>query len=126
MSGACPNKVTLMKGYQKVTPGQHYALFDHGNSWGTRHEKRMPTLDCFAQVHHFKWDYTCVERIKKVADTNNEYSYSAEYQKMYDAIKDNDFKIDIKNPEYMVEEVNDLSYISYTKSNTLRKKIIKI
>lgn len=126
MSGACPNKVTLMKGHQRVTSGQHYALFDNGNSWGIRHEKRMPTLDCFTQVHHFKWDYTCVERIKKVADANKEYSYSAEYQKMYDAIKDNDFKIDIKNPEYMVEEVNDLSYISYTKWNTLRKKIIKI
>ena len=25
LSGACPNKVTLMKGYQKVTSGQHYA-----------------------------------------------------------------------------------------------------
>ena len=126
MSGACPNKVTLMKGHQRVTSGQHYALFDSGNSWGTRHEKRMPTLNCFTQVHHFKWDSTCVDRIKKVADVNNEHSYSAEYLTMYNAIKDNGFKIDITNPEYMVEEVNDLSYVTYTKWNQLRKKIIKI
>ncbi len=25
MSGACPNKVTLMRGTQNITPGQHYA-----------------------------------------------------------------------------------------------------
>jgi len=127
MSGACPNKVTLMKGHQKITSGQHYALFEAGdNSWGIRHEKRMPTLQCFVQVHHFKWDSTCVERIKKVAAVNNKHSYSAEYQTMYDAIKDNGFKIDINKPEYMIEELKDLSYISYTKWNRLRKKIIRI
>lgn len=127
MSSACPNKVVLMKGHQKVTSGQHYALFGAGdNSWGTRHEKRMPTIDCFVQVHHFKWDSTCVDRIKKVADVNNKHSYSAEYLTMYNAIKNNGFKIDITNPEYMVEEVNDLSYITYTKWNRLRRKIIKI
>ena len=34
MSGACPNKVTLMKGYQTVTPGQHYASFNDGTNIG--------------------------------------------------------------------------------------------
>ena len=126
MSGACPNKVTLMKGHQKVTAGQHYALFKNGNSWGKRHEKRMPTLDCFVQVHHFKWDSTCIERIKKIADTKSATSYSDEYQVMYDAIKSNGFKIDIKNLEYMVEESKDFSYINYTKWHRLRKHIIKI
>ena len=98
MSGACPNKVTLMKGYQDVSPGQHYAVFPDGtNSWGKKHPKRMPIEDCFVQVHHFKWDETCVERIKKVADNKKEYSFSEEYNVMYDAIKDSGWKIDIKN-----------------------------
>jgi len=61
MSKACPNKVTLMKGYQDVTPGQHYALFkDESTSWGKGHPKRMPVNEVFTQVHHFKWDSSCV------------------------------------------------------------------
>ncbi len=130
MSGACPNKVTLMKGYQDVSPGQHYAVFPDGtNSWGKKHPKRMPIEDCFVQVHHFKWDETCVERIKKVADNKKEYSFSEEYNVMYDAIKDSGWKIDIKNTEYLVEELREFSYIEYndyTKWSTLTDKIVLI
>ena len=130
MSGACPNKVTLMKGHQKVTPGQHYADFGNGkNSWGNKHPKRMPIEEVFTQVHHFKWDSTCVERIKKVADNNKEYSYSEEYKTMYNAIKNNNFKIDVNNPDFLVERFNDFSYIDYndyTKWSKLRNKIVKI
>ena len=130
MSKACPNKVTLMKGYQKVTPGQHYALFDDGtNSWGKTHPKRMPIRDCFTQVHHFKWDSSCVDRIKKVADNNKEYSFSDEYRIMYDGIKMFDFKIDINNPEFFFEYLTEFSYIDYNdymKWNKLRTQIIKI
>jgi len=104
MSGACPNKVTLMKGYQDVTPGQHYAQFKDGtNSWGKSHTKRMPIEEVFTQVHHFKWDSTCISRIKKVANTNMMYAYSQEYKIMYDAIKATGDKIDIKNSEYLVK-----------------------
>lgn len=130
LSGACPNKVTLMKGYQDVTPGQHYALFEDGtNSWGRSHPKRMPVRDCFTQVHHFKWDYTCSDRIKKVADNKKDYSFSDEYKVMYDAIKMFDFKIDINNPLFLVEQLNNFSYIEYidySKWNLLINKIIKI
>lgn len=130
MSGACPNKVTLMKGDQKVTSGQHYALFDNGhNSWGKKHPKRLPIEQCFTQVHHFKWDSTVVERIKKVADVDKDYSFSEEYLKMYNAIKSSDWKIDIKNPEFLVEKMINNSYIDYadyTNWRNLRNKIVLI
>lgn len=130
MSKACPNKVTLMKGHQDVTPGQHYAAFPDGsNSWGIGHEKRMPVNEVFVQVHHFKWDSSCVERIKKVADNRKEYSFSQEYRKMYHAIRKSDWKINIKNPEYLVESLREFSYIEYndyTQWSNLKDKIIKI
>jgi hypothetical protein len=130
MSGACPNKVTLMKGHQKVTPGQHYADFGNGkNSWGSKHPKRMPVEEVFTQVHHFKWDNTCIERIRKVADVKEDYSYYKEYFKMYKAIFNSNWKIDINNSEYLVERLKDFSYINYndySRWNIVRDKIIEI
>jgi hypothetical protein len=130
MSKACPNKVTLMKGFQDICSGQHYATFKDGtNSWGKEHPKRMPIEEVFTQVHHFKWDSTCVERIKEVADINKPYAYSEEYKTMYDAIKVFDWKIDICNPEFKVEKLNNFSYIDYmdySKWNLLRDKIVTI
>jgi len=130
MSKACPNKVTLMKGYQDITPGQHYAAFsDNTNSWGKSHPKRMPVQEVFTQVHHFKWDKTCVDRIKKVADNQKEYSYSDEYNVMYEGIKDSDWKIDIKNKEFLVEELREFSYIDYNDYphwTRLTNKIIRV
>ncbi len=130
LSKACPNKVTLMKGYQNVTPGQHYASFNDGtNSWGTEHRRRMPIEECFTQVHHFKWDSTCVERIKKVADNKKDYSYSEEYKIMYDAIKDSGWKIDVNNLKFLVENMKELSYIEYMDYphwDTLINKIVTI
>lgn len=130
MSGACPNKVTLMKGHQDITSGQHYAQFKDGtNSWGKSHPKRMPIEECFTQVHHFKWDSTCVSRIKKVANTNMMYAYSKEYETMYNAIKMFDFRIDINNPEFLVETLLESSYIEYmdySKWNKLINKIVTI
>ena len=130
MSKACPNKVTLMKGHQQISPGQHYAEFSDGtNSWGTNHRKRMPIERCFTQVHHFKWDSTCIDRILKVADVREEYAYSQEYRKMYHAIRKSGWKIDIEKPEYFVEKLKEFSYIKYndySKWNVLRDKIVKI
>lgn len=130
MSGACPNKVTLMKGHQKITSGQHYALFEDGkNSWGREHPKRLPIQESFTQVHHFKWDSTCIRRIKKVANIKQEYSYSDEYQKMYDEIKKSDWKININNPDFLVEKLTNFSYIDYKDYphwDKLRDKIVFI
>ena len=130
MSKACTNKVTLMKGYQDVTSGQHYALFKDGtNSWGSGHPKRMPINEVFVQVHHFKWDQTCIERIKKVADNKKEYSFSDEYRVMYESIKDSNWKINVNNPEYLVENLKNFHYIDYndyTNWSVLKNKIVAI
>jgi hypothetical protein len=131
MSGACPNKVCIMKGYVDVTPGQHYAIVEDGkNSWGTTHPKRYPVGrgDGLIQVHHFKWDSTCSDRIKDVADIKQEYSFSDEYNKMYQAIKTNNFRIDITNKEFLIEKmINTKSnFFDYTYWNRLSKIIIKI
>jgi|TARA_B110000908_G_C10261887_1_gene459919 hypothetical protein len=130
MSKACPNKVTLMKGHQKLTPGQHYALFEDGsNSWGEDHPKRMPTEICFAQVHHFKWDSTCLDRMMEIADIKESYAYSSEYRTMYRAIARSDWKINVQKTEFLVERLNKSSYIEYidyTHWNKLRKLIIKL
>ncbi len=96
LSGACPNKVCIMKGYIEITPGQHYAKIDGQTTWrwqGWNHPLIAPVDKYNVQVHHFKWDSTCVERIKSVADIKKDYSYSDEYQKMYQAIRRNNFQI---------------------------------
>ena len=125
MSGACPNKVTLMKGTVDVTSGQHYVDFGEGkNSWGRSHPKRFPIEEVFTQVHHFKWDSSVIERIKEVSETKKDYTFWKEYKTMLSNIKDN--KIDINNPEYMFEKINNFSYLSYKNWNIIREKIVLI
>lgn len=126
MSGACPNKVCIMKGYIEITPGQHYAKIDDQTTWrwqGWNHPLIAPIEEYNVQVHHFKWDSTCVERIKAVADIRKDYSYSNEYQKMYQALRRNNFKIDIEDERFMIE--ND-GFKDYGQWNKLLKKIISI
>ena len=129
MSGACPNKVCIMKGFIKVSSGQHYAEFEDGtNSWGESHLKRYPIGEGegLIQVHHFKWDSTCVDRIKAVADIKKEYAFSTEYELMYNAIQWNDFKIDINNDEFMFEKMKTNNHFDYIKWDRLTRIIIKI
>lgn len=126
MSGACPNKVCIMKGYIEITPGQHYAKIDGHTTWrwqGWNHPLIAPIDEYSVQVHHFKWDSTCIERIKQVADIKKEYASSTEYLKMYQALRSNNFEIDITNTEYMFEYVGTNDYKQWSK---LLKKIISI
>ena len=126
MSGACPNKVCIMKGYIQITPGQHYAKIDGQTTWrwqGWNHPMIAPYEEYNVQVHHFKWDSTCIERVKSVADIKKDYSYSNEYYKMYQSLRRNNFEIDIENTEYMIEDVN---WYDYPHWNKLLKKIISI
>jgi len=126
MSGACPNKICIMKGYIEITPGQHYAKIDAQTTWrwqGWNHPLIAPVDDYNVQVHHFKWDSTCVERIKQVADIRKDYSFSDEYLKMYQALRSNNFEIDITSKEYMFEYVGENNYKQW---NKLFKKIISI
>jgi hypothetical protein len=127
MSGACPNKVCIMKGYIEITPGQHYAKIDGQTTWrwqGWNHPLIAPVDEYNVQVHHFKWDATCVQRIKQVADIKKDYSFSNEYLKMYQALRSNNFEIDVTESKYMFEYVgNELDYKQW---NKLFKKIISI
>jgi hypothetical protein len=126
LSGACPNKVCIMKGYVEITSGQHYAKINGQTTWrwqGWNHPLIAPVDEYNVQVHHVKWDSTCVERIKQVADIRKDYSYSDEYLKMYQAIRRNNFQIDITNPEFMFEKCEWYWYEQWDK---LFKKIISI
>jgi hypothetical protein len=126
MSGACPNKVCIMKGYIEITPGQHYAKINDQTTWrwqGWNHPLIAPIDEYSVEVHHFKWDSTCVERIKAVANIKKAFSYSDEYQKMYQSLRRNNFQIDITNPEFMIENIGVWDYPHW---NKLFKKIISI
>jgi hypothetical protein len=126
MSGACPNKVCIMKGYIEITPGQHYAKIDDQTTWrwqGWNHPLIAPVDDYNVQVHHFKWDSTCIERIKQVADIKKDYSFSTEYLKMYQSLRSSNFEIDVTNKEYMFEYIGNGEYKQW---NKLFKKIISI
>lgn len=132
MSGACPNKVCVMKGFINVTPGQHYVNFGDGkNSWGKeniKHPRRYPIGrgEGFIQVHHFKWDSTVLDRLKEVSETKEDYTYWQEYLKMYKSIEMFDWKIDINNPEFMLERMNVNNHWEYSKWDKLAKKIVVI
>ena len=125
LSGACPNKICVMKGYVELTNGQHYAKVNGEVLWGPQTDNKLiAPIDTFSvQVHHFKWDSTCVERIKAVADVRKDYAFSSEYLKMYQAIRRNNFEIDIANPEFNMEYIGQGSYSKWPE---LMQKIVTI
>lgn len=130
LSNACPNKICVMKGYVELTNGQHYANIEGNTTWrwqGWSHPLIAPYETHSVQVHHFKWDSTCVERIKSVADIKQDYAFSSEYKLMYDRLSENNFKIDIKNPEFMFEvSKGSPKYTDYKQWDKLIKKIVII
>lgn len=130
MSKACPNKICVVKGHIEITNGQHYAKIDGQSTWkwqGWNHPLIAPFETHSVQVHHFKWDKTCIDRIKSVADVNQEYSYSKEYEQLYNELKKNRFKIDLSKDEYMTVLSDGCSeYEKYNKWNKLIKKIVSI
>ena len=126
LSGACTNKICILKGHIELTPGQHYAKIDGHTTWkwqGWNHPLIAPVNEYNVQVHHFKWDSTCVERIKAVADIKQLYSYSDEYKKMYQALRSNNFEIDITDSRFMIEHAG---FWGYNQWNKLFKIILSI
>ena len=130
MSQACPNKICAVKGKIEITAGQHYAKIDGFTTWrwqGWNHPLIAPIDMYSVQVHHFKWDETAIERIKDVANLNQEYAYSAEYNKMYDELNKTNFVIDITKPEYMTQISDGQAFYSvYRLWDRLMKKIASI
>lgn len=128
LSGACPNKVTLMKGSVELTPGQHYAKIDGHTTWkwqGWNHPQRYPIQRGFTQVHHFKWDSTVVDRIKEVENIGQTYSFSDEYGRMYNAIKEFGYKINLENFLEWTWK-SEKSFVSFGNWNKLTKHIVSI
>ena len=66
-----------------MVSGQHYVQFEDGTtSWNDLQSKRYPIEKNFTQVHHFKWDYSVLERLKEVSKSKLVESFSQEYQLM--------------------------------------------
>jgi len=130
LSGACPNKVCVMKGFVEVTSGQHYAKIDGHTTWkwqGWGHPQIAPIETHSVQVHHFKWDKTSIERVKAVASNNQDYSYSEEYRLMYKELAKTKFKINLDDDEFMFEKgLTQPEYKRYKNWNKLIKKITSI
>ena len=130
LSNACPNKICVVKGYVEITSGQHYAKIDGHTTWkwqGWNHPLIAPYQTHSVQVHHFKWDSTCGDRIKAVADVKQDYAYSNEYRLMYDKLRKTRFKIDTTKSEFMFEDSNGkVGFNEYRQWNKLINKIVSI
>ena len=129
MSGACPNKVCVMRGWVELTNGQHYVNINGHTTWrwqGWGHPLIAPISTHSVQVHHFKWDETSINRVKKVAELNKEYSYSNEYMQMYKELEKSKFLIDIYKNEFMFENSAIAEFHRYKSWNKLIKKIVSL
>jgi hypothetical protein len=129
LSGANPNKICIAKGHIEITNGQHYAKIDGHTTWkwqGWNHPLIAPINKCNVQVHHFKWDSTCGERIRAVANINKDYSYSEEYRKMYRELAKFRFKLPLDDERFGFELSPTYHYSGYSKWKQLFKKIISI
>ena len=121
----------MMKGHIELSSGQHYAKIDGHTTWrwqGWNHPLIAPYDEYSVQVHHFKWDNTCFDRLIQVAAVEEEYSFSEEYWTMYEALKNNNFKVDTKKEAFMFEmsETTDCVHGTYKQWNKLIKRIISI
>ena len=128
LSGACPNKVCVMKGKVQISNGQHYTLYDGKSVWGiegTKHPKRYPVEKGFVQVHHFKWDSTVLDRLEEVSNIKEDYTYWKEYRKMLNQILRRDRRINLKNSEFLFEKLQKNSYYEYSNWKTLTDIIIQ-
>tara|TARA_Y100000356_G_scaffold42528_1_gene33171 strand:- start:360 stop:1208 length:849 start_codon:yes stop_codon:yes gene_type:complete len=126
ISNACPNKTVVVRGDIKITNGQHYAMIDNEDTYGDRwnHPLRYPIEKCFIQVHHFKWDSSVINRLRDVSRLKKSYTYHEEYKRMFDYIVDNNFRIDIKDSRFMIEESGNI-FSQYPHWDVIRKKSIE-
>lgn len=116
LSGGCPNKICLAKGRIKLGVGQHFIQENNNVIFGKEnifHTKRYKIDKNFIQVHHFKWDETVLERLIASIKLNEDYACSKEFKRMYDSIKNNNFKININNKNFLSMYLDAKDYNSY-------------
>lgn len=129
LSEACPNKIPLVRGNIEITNGQHYAKIHGHTTWrwqGWNHPEIAPYEDYSIQVHHFKWDESCVRRIKAVADINQPYAYSKEYFKLYEQLRRTDFTVNVRDKEFLFTKCEKDNYDQYRHWDKLIRKIVSI
>lgn len=129
LSGANPNKICIAKGYVEITNGQHYAKIDGHTTWkwqGWNHPLIAPINKCNVQVHHFKWDITCGDRIREVSNIKKDYAYSEEYRIMYRELAKFRFKLPLNDDRFGFELAPTNHYLEYKNWKQLFKKIISI
>jgi len=117
VSKACPNKVVLAKGDVQISSGQHYAIID-GKEVRTRdnseiasgidHPQRCDYMWEFTQVHHYKWDESLKKRLEQIVEIDEKYTYGWEYKLLIDYFEYHDGKIDIKDKNFKLQNVNVL------------------
>lgn len=100
-----PNKVCVMKGHVELTSGQNYAKIDGETTWkwqGWDHPLISKTYT--VQVHSFKMSVNTIDQTRK-----------------------NKFKIDLNNPDFMIQSNGEIpKHGVYKKWDKLIKKIISI
>ena len=129
MSGAMPNKVCVMRGDTQCTSGHHFVKIGDTDTWRERGwdwPERYPIDNGLVQIHHFKWESTVLKRLQDAANKRNEFTYWREFRKMYRNIKKSDWRIDIDNPEYMIEPIKTKSFEEYPHWKKLTEIIVNI
>jgi hypothetical protein len=94
--------------------------------WGISHPKRYPIEKNFTQVHHFKWDYSVLQRLKQVIKSTAVEAFAHEYKKMLSAIEYLDDRMDLSNIEYMFQRVESPEYSAYRYWDRIIKKNINV
>jgi len=92
MLGGYPLKVVAAKGHVSISVGNHNA------NTGVA----CPIDECFAQVHHYKWDKSVVNRMKQRAYNKELGSYMVSCRRFVDYVRANNGRIDVSDPRLFV------------------------
>lgn len=111
LTGANPYKITLCKGFVELSEGQHGVV---------TFNKRYPSVGpVMVQVHHFKWEATLEERLKKrlvskqKGHWKNSYEgYADEVQRIINYLSSYSGCICLLEPLFLIEKA-DHDYESY-------------
>jgi hypothetical protein len=94
---AYPIKVVAAKGFVELSEGNHYAT----------NGRCCPINECFAQVHHYKWDDGVLDRSRQRLNAADRLGgYSRECHRLLDYASANNGRINISDARLLVAECN--------------------